>query len=103
MFPIASAAIDDNPSSMVLVLSTVICMFLQTTAYVLVMLQWFLLLHMARSQRGEHLAMALLRNSTRRKSKGRRDLQVSEVPEFARCPKKKKKLDMLLKCESLLR
>ncbi len=61
-----------------------------------------LLLHLARSQRCEHLAVALLRNSTRRKPKGRRALQVSEVPEFARCPKKKK-LDMLLKCESLLR
>ncbi|CAK9196716.1 unnamed protein product [Sphagnum troendelagicum] len=40
--------------------------------------------------------MALLRNSTRRKPKGRRALQVSEVPELASCPKKKK-LDMLLK------
>ncbi|CAK9860595.1 unnamed protein product [Sphagnum jensenii] len=54
-----------------------------------------LLLHLARSQRCEHLAMALLRNSTRRKPKGRRALQVSEVPELARCPKKEK-LDMLL-------
>jgi len=91
-------------------------MFLQTTAYVrgvatvsaaaeprFIVEARVVLLHLARSQRGEHLAMALLRNSTRRKPKGMRDLQVSEVLEFARSPKKKKKLDMLLKCESLLR